>query len=63
VIDVRCFERAVASLAAHDVYLSVLDPHTPVVEQARLQVDMTTAPRPEYNGRRTVEFILKRQLT
>ena len=63
VIDGRCFERAVASLAAHDAYLSVLDPHTPVIEQARQQVDMTTSPRPEYNGRRTVEFILKRQLT
>jgi LmbE family N-acetylglucosaminyl deacetylase len=60
VIDAGCFERAVASLAAHDVYLSVLDPHTPVIEQARRQVDMTTSPRPEFSGRRTVEFILKR---
>lgn len=59
-IDDRCFERAVASLAEHDVYLSALDPHTPVTEQARKQVDMTTTPRPEFNGRRTVEFILKR---
>lgn len=53
VIDDRCFDRAVASLAAHEVYLSVLG-------QARKQVDMTTEPRPEFNGRRTVEFILKR---
>lgn len=60
VIDDRCFERAVASLAAHDVYLSVLDPDTPVLEQARKQVDMSTEPRPEFNGRRTVGFILKR---
>lgn len=60
VIDHRCYERAVASLAAHDVYLSVLDPHTPVIDQARKQVDMTTEPRPEFNGHRTVEFILKR---
>jgi LmbE family N-acetylglucosaminyl deacetylase len=59
-IDDRCFERAVASLAAHDVYLSVLDPDTPVIEQARKQVDMATSPRPEFNGRRTVELILKR---
>jgi LmbE family N-acetylglucosaminyl deacetylase len=59
-IDDRCFELAVASLAAHDVYLSVLDPDTPVVEQARTQVDMTTMPRPEFSGRRTVEFIIKR---
>lgn len=60
VIDDRCYTLAVASLAAHDVYLSVLDPNTPVLEQARRQVDMTTEPRPEFNGRRTVEFILKR---
>jgi LmbE family N-acetylglucosaminyl deacetylase len=60
VIDDDCFERAVASLAAHEVYLSVLDPDTPVVEQARQQVDMTTTPRPEFGGRRTVEFILRR---
>ena len=60
VIDDRCYECAVASLAAHDVYLSVLDPRTPVLEQARKQVDMTTEPRPEFDGRRTVEFILRR---
>ena len=52
---------AVASLAAHDVYLSVLDPDTPVEEQARKQVEMTTQPRPELGGGHTVEFILKRQ--
>jgi LmbE family N-acetylglucosaminyl deacetylase len=51
---------AVASLAAHEVYLSVLDPDTPVIEQARKQVDMTTTPRPEFGARRTVEFILRR---
>jgi LmbE family N-acetylglucosaminyl deacetylase len=60
VIDDDCFDRAVASLAAHEVYLSVLDPDTPVLEQARQQVDMTTTPRPEFGGRRTVEFILRR---
>jgi LmbE family N-acetylglucosaminyl deacetylase len=60
VIDDDCFERAVTSLAAHDVYLSVLDPSTPVVEQARAQADMTTTPRPEFDGRRTVEFRLLR---
>ncbi|OBF29399.1 GlcNAc-PI de-N-acetylase [Mycobacterium sp. ACS1612] len=60
VIDDDCFERAVTSLAAHDVYLSVLDPATPVLEQARAQVDMTTTPRPEFDGRRTVEFRLLR---
>ena len=53
---------AVESLAAHDVYLSVLDPDTPVLEQARKQVDMTThPPLPGLDGDRSVEFILKRQ--
>jgi LmbE family N-acetylglucosaminyl deacetylase len=51
---------AVESLAAHDVYLSVLDPDTPVEEQARKQVEMATAPRPEFGGKHTVEFILRR---
>jgi LmbE family N-acetylglucosaminyl deacetylase len=60
VIDDDCFDRAVASLSEHKVYLSVLDPDTPVAEQARKQVDMTTTPRPEFGGRRTVEFILRR---
>jgi LmbE family N-acetylglucosaminyl deacetylase len=51
----------VASLAAHHVYLSVLDPETPVVEQARKQVDMSTLPPlPGFEGHRSVEFILKR---
>ncbi len=35
-------EAAVASLSEHGQYLCVLDPHTPVSEQARHQVDMTT---------------------
>jgi hypothetical protein len=50
---------AVASLAAHDAYLSVLDPETPVLQQARKQVDMATPPRPDFGGRRTVGFILR----
>ena len=54
-------EIAVASLSAHEVYLSVLDPDTPVEQQARKQVEMTTAPRPEFGGSHTVEFILKRR--
>jgi LmbE family N-acetylglucosaminyl deacetylase len=53
-------EVAVASLAAHAAYLSVLDPDTPIDEQARNQVDATTGPRAEFGGRRTVEFILRR---
>jgi LmbE family N-acetylglucosaminyl deacetylase len=52
----------VDSLAAHDVYLSVVDPETPVREQARKVVDMTTQPPlPGLEGHRSVEFILKRQ--
>ena len=54
---------AVASLAAHTAYLSVLDPDTPVEEQARQQVELTIAPRPDFGGRRTVEFILRRPAT
>jgi LmbE family N-acetylglucosaminyl deacetylase len=63
VIDDDCFDRAVASLAAHEAYLSVLDPGTPVLEQASKQVEMTTTPRPEFGGLRTVEFILRRGST
>jgi LmbE family N-acetylglucosaminyl deacetylase len=51
-------EVAVTSLAAHEKYLSVLDPDTTVVEQARKVVEMTTPPRPDLDGRRIVEFIL-----
>ncbi|MFN3007946.1 PIG-L deacetylase family protein [Mycolicibacterium wolinskyi] len=50
---------AVESLAAHKVYLEVLDPGTPVVEQARRQVDMSTPKSSELGGR-IAEFILKR---
>lgn len=52
-------ELAVSSLAAHEVYLSVLDPRTPVVEQSRRQVEMSTPASPGF-GERTVSFILKR---
>ena len=51
---------ALASLSAHEAYLSVLDPDTPVIEQARKQVDMTTQPRPDFGGQHAVEFILRR---
>jgi LmbE family N-acetylglucosaminyl deacetylase len=53
-------EVAVESLNAHEVYLSVLDPDTPVIEQARKQVDMMTEPRQDFGGQRTVTFILRR---
>ena len=49
---------AVESLAAHEKYLSVLDPNTPVVDQARKQVDASTPAHPDFGGRRIVEFIL-----
>jgi LmbE family N-acetylglucosaminyl deacetylase len=52
-------DTAVEALAAHQVYLSVLDPATPVNEQARQVIDMTTPTLPEF-GSRTVGFILKR---
>lgn len=54
-------DHAVAALAAHEKYLSVLDPDTPVIEQARKQVEMTTAPHPDFDGAPTVGFILKRR--
>ena len=56
-------ELAIEALTAHDVYLSVLDPDTPVAEQARVQVERGTMPRPEFGGAPTVEFILKRGAT
>ncbi|MBB2993567.1 LmbE family N-acetylglucosaminyl deacetylase [Mycolicibacterium iranicum] len=53
-------EAAVASLAAHEVYLRVLDPDTPVIDQARTQVAQTTQPHPSFGGRPTVQFIQRR---
>jgi LmbE family N-acetylglucosaminyl deacetylase len=56
-------ETAVDSLVAHAVYLSVLDPDTPIEEQARNEVDAETPPRPEFGGQRTVAFIQRRPVT
>lgn len=53
-------EAAVASLSAHRVYLEVLDPETPVEQQAREQVDASTAAHPDLGGARTVLFNLLR---
>lgn len=50
-------DAAVDSLAEHAVYLSVLDPQTPVREQARAVVEMTTAGHP---GGPAAGFILQR---
>lgn len=55
IVDVTGFtERAVESLAEHRQYLSVLDPTTPVIEQARAQVASATQPRGGF--RHTVGF-------
>ena len=51
-------DAAVAALAAHRVYLSVLDPETPVAEQARRQVELVT---PQVDGHRVVSFVLERE--
>jgi LmbE family N-acetylglucosaminyl deacetylase len=47
---------AVDSLAVHENYLSVLDPDTPLAEQARRQVEATTPPHADFGGQRIVEF-------
>ncbi|MDL9948216.1 PIG-L family deacetylase [Gordonia sp. ABSL11-1] len=53
-------EVAVRSLTAHEQYLSVLDPDTPVAEQAREQIEMVTAPRDDFAGVRAAFFEQKR---
>lgn len=50
-------DAAVESLAAHHAYLSVLDPDSPVIEQARRQVQRGA---PEVGGHRMVGFVLVR---
>ena len=61
VIDDDCFNRAVSSLAAHDVYLSVLDPrHTGTGAGAQAGRHDRRHAGPEFGGKRTVEFILRR---
>lgn len=49
-------EAAVVSLSEHEEYLSVLDPDTPVIEQSRNQVDMST--RGADGSRRSI-FIMR----
>lgn len=51
-------EAAVGSLAEHEEYLSVLDPKTPVAQQARNQVNMSTLGD---DGSRRSIFILKHE--
>lgn len=57
-VDVEGFvEPAVDALAQHKEYLSVLDPETPVREQARQQVEAVCAPREGLaDGRHVVGF-------
>lgn len=52
-------EVATAALAAHTVYLAVLDPRTPVAEQARAVIEQTT-PVSSETGWRTVGFVVQR---
>lgn len=50
-VDVDGFiEPAVESLAEHKVYLGVLDPDTPVVDQARAQVEWTTGAKDGFDA-------------
>ncbi|WP_197430137.1 PIG-L deacetylase family protein [Auraticoccus cholistanensis] len=57
VVDVEDHvEAAVAALAEHRVYLEVLDPTTPVLEQARVQVERSCPPEQVLGGRRGVRL-------
>ncbi|MFW6599526.1 PIG-L deacetylase family protein [Propionibacteriaceae bacterium Y2011] len=47
---------AVHSLAAHEEYLKVLDPQTPVIEQARAQVQRMCLPADDPDGEPRVGF-------
>ncbi|MEJ7651480.1 MAG: PIG-L deacetylase family protein [Nakamurella sp.] len=47
---------AIDSLAAHHEYLAVLDPHTPVRDQARKVVEETCSPLEALDGRRGVRL-------
>ncbi|GAA4417313.1 PIG-L family deacetylase [Georgenia halophila] len=51
-------DRAVASLTAHQRYLEVLDPATPVEEQAARQIGRVTEPKPGFDAERAVGFEL-----
>ena len=62
-VNDRFVELAIEALTAHDVYLTVLDPDTPVPVQARVQIERGTQPHPAFEGQHTVEFILKRSAT
>ena len=60
-VDVTGFvDTAVAALAEHKVYLEVLDPSTPVIEQARNQVDFCTQPIDGFDAERATGLELLR---
>ena len=50
-------DQAVASLAAHEQYLTVLDPDTPPVEQARQQLQRAVPARHDIDDHRVVQFL------
>ncbi|GAA4666561.1 PIG-L deacetylase family protein [Gordonia humi] len=59
--DVEGFtDAAIAALECHRVYLEVLDPNTPVVEQATAQVDRGTGPIDGFDAARASGFTLVR---
>ena len=53
-------ESAVESLAEHKKYLGVLDPQTPVIDQARIQVAASTGPVEDFPAERATGFTLLR---
>ncbi|MGB3302702.1 PIG-L deacetylase family protein [Gordonia sp. (in: high G+C Gram-positive bacteria)] len=60
-VDVDGFvEAAVESLACHSKYLEVLDPTTPVIEQARNQVATFTKPIDGFDAAHATSFTLMR---
>ncbi|MFM9378553.1 PIG-L deacetylase family protein [Gordonia sp. VNK21] len=60
-VDVEGFtEKAVESLAEHKKYLGVLDPQTPVIDQARIQVAASTGPVEDFPAERATGFTLLR---
>lgn len=53
-------ETAVVAMAAHERYFAVLDPQTPVLEQARAEVERSCPVHPDSGGRRMAQFAVIR---
>lgn len=51
---------AVESYAAHEKYLTVVDPETPAAEQARRMLEAVAPVRSETDGQRAIAFVLER---